>query len=88
MLLFIKWRFLAPQWINGCNKTEIVSKKKKCKRSAYVKNNTIAYGLSCQCGSCATIKQHISTPVIYPVIAMVAKHVLVSHSSCNFIVNV
>jgi hypothetical protein len=35
--------------------------------------------------SCATIKQHISTPVIHP---FIAKHILGPHSAHSFIVNV
>jgi len=32
MLLFINKRFLAFQWIDGCYKTEVVSKKKKMQK--------------------------------------------------------
>ena len=36
----------------------------------------------------ATIKQHISTPLVHPLIVMVPKHVLVMHRAHCFIVNV
>ena len=84
-MLLISRRFLAFQWVDGYYKTEIVSEKKKVKKR--IVENTNAYGLSCPGGACATIKQHISTPVVHPLIAMVAEHVLVSHGTCNFIVN-
>ena len=46
------------------------------------------YGSSCPCGSCATIKQHISTPLVHPLIVMLPKHLLVPHRAHSFIVNV
>ena len=38
--------------------------------------------------SSATIKQHISTPLVHPLIVTVPKHVLVPHRAHSFIVNV
>jgi hypothetical protein len=43
---------------------------------------------SCPSRSGATIKQHIGTPVVHPLIAMTPKHLLVPHSSHSFVVNV
>jgi hypothetical protein len=42
----------------------------------------------CLSRSNATIKQHISTPVVHSLIVVASKHVLVSHCAYSFVVNV
>jgi hypothetical protein len=49
-------------------------------------------GSSCpsgpQCGGCATIKKHISTLIVHPLIVIATKHILVPHRFHRFVVNV
>jgi hypothetical protein len=53
-------------------------------RSEVVESKTNVNRSSSLCGGCATIKQHVGTPVV---ILMAAKHVLVPRSAHSFIVN-
>ena len=43
--------------------------------------------LSCLCEGCATIKQHISTPVVHLLFLVLPENVPVLHSAYSFIVN-
>jgi hypothetical protein len=68
------------------NKAKISIKKGKCpKEQQKSKISKQSLYLS---RSSATIKQHISTPIVHPLIDMLSKHVIVPHRAHSFIVNV
>ena len=68
-------------------KMEVQPKQKSITSKVMTEKNCI-YGSSCLCGGSATIKQHISTPVVHPQIVIAPKHVLLPHCAHGFIVDV
>jgi len=64
-----------------------VKLEKKSTRKV-VESKDYVFGSLCSCGSCATIKQHISTSVVPRLIYMDPKHVLVFHRAHSFIIDV